>query len=156
MEWKWTVEAVIALAALFLSIFSVYKSCKASSLANNLTNESNMLTKGQVELQIREMISSAKYRYTEIGCKFLEDTKKAKDYANHFIEAAYEDVLNAYDEACTKYLDDKIDKERFKKTYYNEIKNLVECEDTKASYVPPQTRYKATLKVYNEWFDMES
>lgn len=150
MEWKWTVEAIIALFALFISIISLFKSWQAKDMANKLTNEANMLTKGQVEIQIREMISAARYRYSEMGCKFLDKETK-EETAKSFINSATEDYLNAYDEACAKYLDGKVDKKRFKKLYFNEIKNLVEHEQTRDKYIGPQTRFQDTVDVYQEW-----
>ncbi len=134
----WVAIGISILAFLF-SLFSFFKS--------------NALNKGQVEMQIREMISSAKWRYSDLGIQF------AKDNQNTILEksiiAALEDVLNAYDEACAKYLDNKVDKERFKKLYINEIRNLVEDEATKQYYGMPQSKFKATLKVYNKWNNFE-
>ena len=40
-----------------------------------------------------------------------------RDILKKAITAALEEVCNAYDEACMKYLDNKVDKKRFKKTY---------------------------------------
>lgn len=70
-------------------------------------------------------------------------------------ESTKEEFLNAYDEACQKYLDGKVDKERFKKSYFIEIQNIVKNVDFKQKYDTQSTPYKATVKVYNEWFDLE-
>ena len=70
-------------------------------------------------------------------------------------KAALEDVLNAYDEACAKYIDKKVDTERFKKLYVTEIRNLVEDNNTKSYYVMPQSKFQATVKVYREWNNLE-
>lgn len=66
-----------------------------------------------------------------------------------------EDYLNAFDEACTKYIDGKIDKTRFKKTYFDELRQLVENDAFKDRYSDPQTKYEATVKVYKEWKNRE-
>jgi hypothetical protein len=153
MEWKWTVEAVIAVFALILSGLSLYQSNKASNVANKLNDEANLLTKGQVEIQIREMISLARHRYIELGCKLASELTPIN--VQSFINAALEDYMNTYDEACAKYLDGKVDKERFKKLYINEIKNLVEDKNTKEKYTKPQTKYNPTVKVYEEWHNHE-
>ena len=71
------------------------------------------------------------------------------------VMAALESVANAYDEACTKYIDGKIDKNRFKKTYANELRKWVESESVKDKYVMPHSQYKATIKVYDEWNNLE-
>ena len=46
-------------------------------------------------------------------------------------------------------------KARFKRAYINEIKNWVESNDVKDKYVMPQSKFHATVKVYNEWYNLE-
>ena len=154
MEWKWTVEAIIALCALIVSIISIYKSNKASETANKLNKDANILTQGQVEIQIREMISAAKSRYIDVGCRFANNDSD-KSLLKPIVAAVEEEVCNAYDEACMKYLDNKVDIERFKKNYFNEIKNLVEDENTREKYIEPQTKFHATVEVYKKWNNLE-
>ena len=129
----------ISVLALGFSLFSFFRS--------------SSLTKGQVEMQIREMISSAKWRYADLGIQLAKDNQNTTLVAS--TTAALEDVLNAYDEACAKYIDNKVDKERFKKLYVTEIRNLVEDENTKSYYVMPQSRFHATVKVYRKWNNLE-
>lgn len=66
--------------------------------------------------------------------------------------AAEESYRNAYEDACGKYLDEKIDKIRFKKMYQREIRRLVEEEPHKDMYAGTQTPYASTVAVYKEWF----
>ena len=129
----------LSVLALGFSLFSFFRS--------------SSLTKGQVEMQIREMISSAKWRYADLGIQLAKDNQNTTLVAS--TTAALEDVLNAYDEACAKYIDNKVDKERFKKLYVTEIRNLVEDENTKSYYVMPQSRFQATVKVYRKWNNLE-
>ena len=129
----------ISVLALGFSLFSFFRS--------------SSLTKGQVEMQIREMISSAKWRYADLGIQLAKDNQNTTLVAS--TTAALEDVLYAYDEACAKYIDNKVDKERFKKLYVTEIRNLVEDENTKSYYVMPQSRFQATVKVYRKWNNLE-
>lgn len=129
----------ISLLAFGFSLFSFFRS--------------NALTKGQVEMQIREMISIAKWRYADLGIQLASDSENDTLAASTI--AALEDVLNAYDEACAKYNDNKVDKERFKKLYVTEIRNLVEHENTRDYYVMPQSRFQATVKVYRKWNNIE-
>lgn len=133
------IAIIISIIAFGFSLFSFFKS--------------NSLTKGQVEMQIRDMISSAKWRYADLGIQLSKDDKNTALVAS--TKAALEDVLNAYDEACAKYIDKKVDKERFKKLYVTEIRNLVEDNNTKDYYVMPQSKFQATVKVYNEWNNLE-
>ena len=116
------IAIIISILAFGFSLFSFFKS--------------NSLTKGQVEMQIRDMISSAKWRYADLGIQLSKDNQNQTLIAS--TKAALEDVLNAYDEACAKYIDKKVDTERFKKLYVTEIRNLVEDNNTKSYYVMPQ------------------
>ena len=135
-EW---VAIGISILAFGFSLFSFFKSYS--------------LTKGQVEMQIREMISSAKWRYADLGIQLSHDNENTTLKAS--TTAALEDVLNAYDEACAKYIDNKVDRERFKKLYVTEIRNLVEDENTKHYYIMPQSRFQPTVKVYRKWNNLE-
>lgn len=130
---------IISLVALGFSLYSFFKS--------------NSLMRGQVEIQIREMISSAQWRYTDLGIQLSKDDQNETLIAS--VNAALEIVLNAYDEACAKYIDKKVDRERFKKLYITEIRNLVEDDSTKSYYVMPQSKFQSTVKVYREWYNLE-
>ena len=133
------ISPIISILAFVFSLLSFYKS--------------NALAKGQLEMQIHEMITSAKTRYGDLGLQLKKDQQNTILAAS--VMAALEDVLNAYDQACAKYIDKKTDKERFKKSYVNEIRHLVENDNTKKYYIGPQTKYRATVKVYNEWNNLE-
>ena len=104
--------------------------------------------KAHVEISIRNMISDAKEKFY----RFSNDFESHKDLV---IMGIFEDYLNAYDEACAKYIDNKIDKQRFKKMYFEEIKNLVEDKNGKEKIDTDTTRFRAIRKVYKEWNDLE-
>lgn len=81
--------------------------------------------------------------------EFLESTWRS----------AVESYLNSYEDACGKYLDEKTDKQRFKKAYINEIKNI--CDPKRSSFErlmhPESTsNYEAIWKVYKEWHKHEN
>ncbi len=82
------------------------------------------------------------------------DKKTLEMYNVNFV-AAIQAMLNMYDDACTKYLDGKIDKERFKRNFFIEIRNLIERSTLKEHFDPTTSRYKAILKVYDEWENLE-
>lgn len=151
------ISDVIAIIALVVSIISIYKSHQANSIANELRKENNdlqittnKLQIAQVEMEIRSMISNAKAKFFELA-KYANSGGLEQ---NQF-QATLEEVCNAYDEACAKYLDGKIDKNRFKKTYSVEIRNWVSNECAKDKYVQPHTNFNATVKVYEEWNNLE-
>ncbi len=145
---------IVSVVALCISYHSARKGNALALVANELTKTANEMQMGQVEMQIREMISSARARYQDKVCEMMkyedEDIKKA------LMDAAHEDFLNAYDEACAKYLDSKVDRLRFKKLYHDEIRQLVTDATNIEKYREPQTKYHATVKVYKEWNDLEN
>lgn len=111
------------------------------------------VTKGQVEIELRNMITSSRERYEDILIKFKENKEeRLKEVYENILESSLENYLNSYDEACSKYIDNKVDKVRFKKNYSDEIKNNVENFEEKYTQT---SRYKATIKVYNEWNNVE-
>ena len=147
---------ILTALAVLVSVIALYVSFKASqkgnelaSVANDLTKTANDMQMAQVEMQIRELILSARSR---VQFKNDEDIELCKS----MLDSALEGVLNAYDEACAKYLDGKVDKERFKKLYHDEIRQLVDDATTKEKYMEPQTKFHATVKVYTEWNNLES
>ena len=113
----------------------------------------NKLVQGQVEMQIRERITNARIRYEDLIINHKDELND--ELIKNVYESTKEEFLNAYDEACQKYLDKKEDKERFKKSYFTEIQSIVKNESFKQKYDTQSTSYKATVKVYNEWFDLE-
>lgn len=137
---------IIAALALLVSFASFVKSSAASKTANDLT-------KGQVEMQIRSMITAAKVHFSEMSNQLVANSDNPTLKAS--VTAALEDVANAYDEACAKYLDGKVDKQRFKRMYVDEIRNWVDSEAVKDKYIMPQSRFHATVKVYDEWNNLE-
>lgn len=115
-------------------------------------HRSNPLQKGQVEMQIRELISNARYRYLDISSRInIKEEEEENVILKNGSEALLEDLLNAYDEACAKYIDNKVDKKRFKKIYDVEIRQLYEENSLEDKFQKQTTRFQAIRKVYNEW-----
>ena len=144
---------LVSIIALCVSFKASQKGNDLACVANDLTKTANDMHMAQVEMQIRELILSARSRYEDKAVQFKNDTDN--EFSKAMIESALEGVLNAYDEACAKYLDEKVDKERFKKLYHDEIRQLVVDPIIKEKYVEPQTKFHATVKVYTEWNNLE-
>ena len=113
----------------------------------------NKLVQGQVEVQIRERITNARIRYEDLIIQHKNEL--GNELIKTVFESGKEEFLNSYDEACQKYLDKKVDQKRFKKSYMVEIQCIVTNDSFKEKYDSQSTPYKATVKVYNEWFDLE-
>ena len=144
---------LVSVIALCVSFKASQKGNELSSIANDLTKTANDMQMAQVEMQIRELILNTRSRYEDIALQ-IKDNEDNELYKS-ILDSSLEGLLNAYDEACAKYLDGKVDKERFKKLYHDEIRNLVDNEAIKEKYIAPQTKFRATVKVYNEWNDLE-
>ena len=152
---------IVSVIALCVSFSASRKSNDLAAVANGLTKTANEMQKGQlemqkgqVEMQIREMISAARGRYQDKAVQL--SVQETSELFESIVNSALEDVLNAYDEACAKYLDGKVDKERFKKLYHDEIRQLVNNTANIEKYREPQTKFHATNKVYNEWNNLEN
>ena len=86
----------------------------------------------------------------------LSQTKKKEcDAITKAFEQAIESNLNAYEEACAKYLDGKIDIDRFSRMYNTPIRNLVENDEYQDYFKPIISSYKCILKVYEKWNNLE-
>ena len=118
------------------------------SLGLSIANRKNI--SGTMEIEIRNMINSSISQLENICINMLNNNKEDCKVYQKLIESAHERILNSYDEACMKYLDKKIDRIRFKKTYRTEIRNLVKSEENK-KYFGPGGEYQAIQKVYEMW-----
>lgn len=164
------IVAVSSAAIAFISMLtSIVFSVKASAASkNSLKNaeKANDIAIGQTETSLREQIMNARNRMEDCGFKvrdFLKSKKKA-DLSDEelphleFLEKTWrsstESYLNTYEDACGKFIDNKTDKTRFKKSYINEIKNICDPERTSfARLMHPEStsNYEAIWKVYKEW-----
>ncbi|MDC7998401.1 hypothetical protein [Gilvibacter sediminis] len=146
---------IISILALFVSIID--------RLANNHNNKTTMakaeeaikISQGAIEIEIRNSISSARTKVNDFGLEYQktqnENPKKDLSYQKKFFYSIVEDFINQYDRACMLYLDNKIDKDRFRKEYKNEIINVVENKSYKKKYFnPDKPRFESLISVYQE------
>lgn len=146
-----SISAVIALAAFLFSIYTFCKNKTLTEKTNELTEIQAKTVQGQLEIQLRELINVASHEIAHYGVE-IEKNPTSKTLIKAF-ESAEEQFRNAYEEACSKYLDSKVDKQRFEKMYLIEIQSLVTDADQKEHYDATQSHYRCTLAVYNEWFN---
>jgi len=146
---------IISLAAFVCSIIAII-------LANKSSTSSNEIALRSFIEQTRNNYVSQAAMIAPLISKESNNSLSSEDRSTLTIlrsnfKASVESWLNAYEEACAKYLDKKTDRVRFKKQYREEIKALVESKDSCIScfFDPIKSRYKAILKVYKEWEDLE-
>lgn len=157
----------IAFLSLFISLGSAVFAKSSSKKANQIAQQNLSLQQGMVELEISQSIENAKSKINEISMVMVpfvskenletitsEDSETLTLYRKNF-NAATQTLINYYDSACSKYSDEKVDRVRFKKTYKNEIRKLVENENLKEYFNPLTSSYKPILNVYSEWEHLE-
>lgn len=158
IELKDGISIAIASISVIISLVALRKSSSASSAALNIQHAS-------VELEIRNAIENSKNQIQNLSITFAplkvkstrtHDEEALFDFHKKALDSGIESMLNQYDDACAKYIDGKIDKNRFKKTYNKEIRNIVENKEFEAYFNPTTSNYKPILIVYKEWFDLEA
>lgn len=172
------ISALISLGSLGFSIYYSHKANQYNKNASNsavIANEqskiANDIAIGQAENDLRRDIINARNRYEDI-CSEAEEITQGKPPQELTLEekkrlapklkrmsSCLEGLLNSYENACSKYLDKKIDTLRFKKSYISEIRTLFEQADERVkSFLNPEgtSRFKALWKVYREWNDLEN
>lgn len=158
----------IALAAVAVSIISLGLSWHASRKIDALARENTDIQHAAIETNLRQSIESASARINDIAGLILpfeskkqlntiseEDTLTLQGY-HRSLDAAIESWLNTYENACSNYIDCKIDKLRFKRNYGVEIRNFLDRQDLKKYFDANTSRYKPILKVYKKWNDLEN
>lgn len=132
-----------------LSILSFIISLITLIYTINNSQKMKKISFGEIEYSIRTHIDSARNN--------LNDALMVSDQSDkykQFIRVRIEELLNAYEEACAKYLDNKVDKKRFHNTYYGEIQKLVESKEF-TEYFQFGSNYDAIKTVYTKWFKLD-
>ena len=144
------VSLIISICSFIISAINLYMYIKLTSRYNDMVSTQTLTSHGAFETQIRSLISDATKELTH----YSVELQRSPD--NTILQQAYytaeEQYRNAYEEACGKYIDNKIDKIRFEKLYKQEIYKLVNDENQKQFYATNQSTYASTISVYKEWF----
>lgn len=141
------IAVIVSVIGLVVSIYSIIRA-----------NNAHKIAQGQIELNIHQLLNQTKKDEMEISMMIAQKCSNNDETVNllkNALKSAMERTVNAYEEACAKYLDGKVDKERFKKNYHIEIRQLVEDNNYKKYFDSTTSSYKAILKVYKEWNDLE-
>lgn len=154
------VSIFIALADLIWSINLADKQRQLDNKSFELNEKALKIQEGQIELEMANQLSTAK-KYVDswdsIVYNNLTDEKEKDTLIKKKRDFVIEEALNCYEVLCQKYLDDKADKERFKKAYKNEIANLFSSNSIYKERLDGQSSpYKAIKKVYEEWENPEN
>lgn len=155
-----TISMAIALADFVWSIILTVKQRQLDKKSFELNEKALKIQEGQIELEMANQLSAAK-KYVDSWESMLysnlTDEEKKKALLTQKRDFVIEEALNCYEVLCQKYLDDKADKERFKKAYKNEIANLFSSNSIYKERLDGQSSpYKAIKKVYEEWENPEN
>ena len=132
------VALLVSVSALIITYRNRVDNKRQTKKSNEKAERAIKLSEGTVEMGLRNSISNARTN------------------VNSAIRDLEKDLLNQYERACMLYLDNKLDKDRFKIEYSFEIRNIIEKGEYKDKYFPAHTsKYKAILKVYDEWENLE-
>lgn len=161
-----TIDNYISLGSAVVSFLSFLGTIYFAKKAKDSEKRANDIVIGQSETALRVAISNARQRIEESTYKIVElsqgkkpdkltaNEKRKLEALEKALSAVVEDYLNAYEDACGKYIDNKIDKDRFKKFYIKEIENLCKPEvELYAIHMHPRetSKYEAIWKAYREW-----
>jgi hypothetical protein len=153
-------SAVVSFLSLCATIYFARRAATAAG-------RSQAVALGSAELSLRSAITVTRQAVRQIGIEAANvrdgrrddelnaaEKRKLGAYDSAFREAL-EDNLNAYEGACAKYLDEKIDRIRFRKMYLDEIGNLCRAKDSHPihAFMHPadNSKFQAIWKVYREW-----
>lgn len=150
------IDIIISAISLLVSVFAMLYANKANTTANKIAN-------GEIELDIFSIIKETETRVMDLTIELSKfdienlnaQQEKQYDTITLAFNQAIESNLNAYEEACAKYLDGKVDLDRFSRMYHSPIRNLVENEDLEEYFKPITSSYKCILKVYEKWHNLE-
>lgn len=159
-------NAWIALAAAIVSVGASILSFVSSKRSQAIAKGQAEVAMGQAESAIRANIRITRQSVRDLSVRIgevvsgkrpnqltAEENRRLEPLTLAFREAC-EDNLNAYEDACGKYLDKKIDVERFKKSYIEEIRGVCQQKNPPiADFMLPETtsKFQAIWKVYREW-----
>ncbi|HFE3442989.1 TPA: hypothetical protein ACF3I9_004456 [Klebsiella aerogenes] len=141
--------------------------------ANSLADSANQIAdkafkngQGDSEILIHTSISEALRRQDDALIKYIEAKEKYNNDEEHFAvlayklfcESAIQGHLNAFDIACQRYLDGKLDQARFRKTYRNRIAELFDDKKQYKAFLSDgsSTKYHALHEVQRQFNNSES
>jgi len=162
------IHLLLTCVTIIVSIIAIVVAGKARSAANKFRGDTLKLSQAQVEMGIRSQVNEAKHRIEDFllthgdflaktekgGTKITKTEKERADRLKLIGNGRVEGHLNALDEACQKYNDDKVDKVRFQKAWQTEIRQAVK-EKSHNEFLQPGHTYHALMGVYDEWENKE-
>ena len=140
----WAIKDYMYLAAVLISCFMFF-----------LAYRRDKNSQGDSELKLFEIITKAEKDWVDLNAKInLAPNDEALVLGDARIPYA-QYVLNSYDMGCQRYLDRKLDKKRFSKTYKVRIHQLYSDADFKPFLGGGDFKYAALDKVHRKLNNLE-
>lgn len=167
-----TTENWIAFGSAIVAVLSVLATAHYARRAERATEANRLISMGQAEISQRAAITVTRTAVREMAIKIADllagrkkdvlkaDEKRRLEAYEAMFHEAVEDNINAYENGCMLYNDEKLDRGRFKKAYIREIQNLCEAESDHPchGHLHPtdSSKFQAIWKVYREWHHHEA
>jgi hypothetical protein len=153
---------IVSLGALAVAILALIRTSRHNEVIRRYASAGP-------ETSVLAQINQSRLRVAEVNQKLLDITRGRTpsnlnaDEKRHIggLETIYHEavevLLNTYELACGMYRDGKLDRERFRRQYFEEIKKLYDggSQAYKDRLHSPSTPYRAIQAVYEEWFNLE-
>jgi hypothetical protein len=160
-----TKEALMLTGTIMSVVFGVI-SIVFAVFSIRASSASRLTAMGQAETGLRASIRLTRQSVRDLAIqigelmdgtnptKITAEQRRRLEPLDRAFREAVEDNLNAYEDACAKYIDNKIDRERFRKMYIEEIRNL--CVDKQGPihdclHPEGSSKFQVIWKVYREW-----
>ncbi|WLO87344.1 hypothetical protein IFU33_22795 (plasmid) [Pantoea agglomerans] len=158
------VGALTGIGSLIVSLYSLNRASKATGLAQTANDISSIAlsnaqdafrnVQGDSELAIHEAITTALNRMEDCSVKLAtaksQQNSDLTEINQTLLETAIQNLLNAYDIACQRYLDNKLDQKRFVQTYQRRLQELFDENKPYKTFIKDSssTKYHALHTVH--------
>jgi len=125
---EWTIRELMYAGGVGVAVISASIASYSAWLA--VRRDLNSL--GDSEIKLYELISKSVFEFSKFQIELREKTEqegekfKISKADSTLLDLHIETVLNAYDIACQRYVDGKLDEDRFASTYQSVIRKLYE------------------------------
>ena len=138
------ITALIAFVSLIISILVGFfnRRHNRATLSVQLKSAIDTAKNDASRLQVDMSPLRSKNKRTADEQRQLDDLKKIHD-------AAFEKVLNCYEDSCQRYLNKQVDRGEFRKSYFHDIREYI--DHFPELFTEPATRFYSMLQVYREW-----
>ncbi len=164
---NFTLETLVAIASAAISFVSMLIALYFAVRSSGYSHKAGRIAEGQLETSLRAQIQQTQNSMSSFAfelSRFVAGRTKSQlnaaekrqlELFESSFKNALESNLNAYEDACTKYLGGRVDKADFKRMYNDEIRNLCRAKVDHPVFEhlnpPDSCRYQQIWKVYREW-----